>query len=114
MNVNNEVFDKKWEQIRAQTKVWWSLFTDADLEKVEKAPIKRDKYAMMLRVKYGYTQQRARDEINKRITDLEINPPSSESMRASLDRQTSPKVLRVRKSRIKVPKSLSGDNISFE
>ena len=71
MKVDKHLFDNKWEQIRAQTKVWWSLFTEDDLEKVEKAPIKRDKYATMLRVKYGYTQERARDEINRRVAELE-------------------------------------------
>jgi hypothetical protein len=40
MNVNKDVFEDKWEQIRAQSKVWCSLFTDEDLKKVEKAPIK--------------------------------------------------------------------------
>ena len=73
MKVDKHVFDNKWEQIRAQTKVWWSLFTEDDLEKVEKAPIKRDKYAIMLRVKYGYTQERARDEINRRVAELEAD-----------------------------------------
>lgn len=100
MDVNKDVFDNKWEQIRAQTKAWWGLFSDDDLDKVAKAPIKRDKYAMMLRVKYGYTQQRARDEINQHITDLEANPPSSESMRASLDRKNSSLAPKARKSRI--------------
>jgi hypothetical protein len=98
-NVNKDVFENKWEQIRAQSKVWWSLFSDDDLNKVEKATIKRDKYAMMLRVKYGYTHERAREEINKRITDLEANPPSPELMRDSLDRQAGSKVSKVRKSR---------------
>ena len=55
MNGNKAIFENKWEQIRAQTRVWWSLFTEEDLNKVEKAPVKIDKYAMMLRVKYGYT-----------------------------------------------------------
>ncbi|HET9587571.1 MAG TPA: hypothetical protein VFO91_02170 [Anaerolineales bacterium] len=73
MKVDKHLFDNKWEQIRAQTKVWWSLFTEDDLEKVEKAPIKRDKYATMLRVKYGYTQERARDEINRRVAELEAD-----------------------------------------
>jgi hypothetical protein len=99
MHANNDVFEDKWEQIRAQSKVWWSLFSDDDLNKVEKAAIKHDKYAMMLRVKYGYTHERAREEINKRITDLEANPPSPELMRDSLDRQASSKVSKVRKSR---------------
>jgi len=100
MNVNEDVFENKWEQIRAQSQVWWSLFSEDDLNKVEKAPVKRAKYAMMLRVKYGYTQQRAKEEINQRITDLEANPPSSEIMRDSLDRQNSSLAPKVRKSRI--------------
>jgi len=101
MNVNKDVFENKWEQIRAQSKVWWGLFSEDDLDKVAKAPIKHDKYAMMLRVKYGYTHQRAREEISKRVTDLEANPPSIELMRSSLDRQTSAKVPKVRKNRTK-------------
>ena len=103
MNVSKVVFENKWEQIRAQSKMWWGLFSEDDLNKVANAPVKRDKYAMLLRVKYGYTHERAREEINKRITDLEINPPSSELMRDSLDRQANSKGSKVRKSRIKKP-----------
>jgi hypothetical protein len=71
MNVNKDVFEDKWEQIRPQTQAWWSLFTEDDLKKVEKAPIKLDKYAMMLRMKYGYSHERARQEISRRVTELE-------------------------------------------
>ncbi len=71
MNVNKDIFENKWEKIRAQSQGWWSLFTEEDLKKVEKAPIKLDKYAMMLRMKYGYTHERAREEIKKRIATLE-------------------------------------------
>lgn len=34
MNVNKDIFESKWEQIRAQAKVWWSLFMEDDLKKV--------------------------------------------------------------------------------
>ena len=101
MNVSKDVFENKWEQIRAQSKMWWGLFSEDDLNKVANAPVKRDKYAMMLRVKYGYTHERARDEINKRVTDLEANPPSSELMQDSRDRQASAKVSKARKNRIR-------------
>ena len=97
----NDVFETKWEQIRAQSNVWWSLFSEDDLNRVENAPIKRDKYAMMLRVKYGYSHDRAREEIDKRITDLEVSPPSREAMRDSLDRQASSKIPKVQKRRTK-------------
>ena len=106
MNVNNmnkDIFENKWEQIRAQSKAWWSLFSDDDLIKVEKATIKRDKYAMMLRVKYGYSHERAREEINKHIAGLEANPPSPELMGDWLARQARSKVSKVRKSRTKRP-----------
>ena len=99
MNVNKDVFENKWKQIRAQSKAWWSLFSEDDLNKVEKADIKSDKYTMMLRVKYGYTHERAQEEINKHIAELESNPPSSELMQASLDRQASSKSPKVRKRR---------------
>ena len=71
MNVNKDSFEHKWVQIRTQSTVWWSLFTEEDLKKVEKAPIKFNKYAMLLRVKYGYTHERAREEIKKRVAELE-------------------------------------------
>jgi hypothetical protein len=111
--MNNDVFEKKWEQIRAQSKVWWSLLTDDDLNKVEKATIKRDKYAMMLRVKYGYTHERAKEEINRRVVDLESNPPSPELVRDSLNRQESPKVSRTRNRRAKKFKSYFDDSIEI-
>lgn len=100
MNVNKDVFENRWDQIRAQSKAWWSLFSDDDLNKVANAPIKHDKYAMMLRVKYGYSSVRAKEEINKRITALETNPLTSELMRQP-DQKASSKVSKVRKSRTK-------------
>jgi hypothetical protein len=77
--MNKNVFEEKWKQIRAQSKTWWSLFNDEDLVKVDKAPVKRDKYVVMLQVKYGYTRQHAWDEISKHVAAYEaqekINTP---------------------------------------
>jgi hypothetical protein len=101
MQVNKDLFENKWEQIRAQSTVWWDLLSEDDLNKVEKATIKRDKYAMLLRVKYGYTHERAKEEINKHVAALEVNPPIPELMRDSLDRQAISKAPKVRKSRTK-------------
>ena len=102
MNVlNKDDFENKWQQIRAHSKAWWSLFSEDDLNKVEKATIKRDKYAMLLRVKYGYTHERAKEEINKRITNLGDNPPDTELIQNSPDQKAESKVQKVRKSRMK-------------
>lgn len=69
--MNKDLFESKWQQIRSQTTTWWSLMSDPDLIKVDKADVKLDKYVTMLRVKYGYTREQARKEISKRMTEYE-------------------------------------------
>jgi len=59
-------FDQKWKLIRGQTVEWFSLLAEHDLKKVDKADDKLDKFVTMLQVKYGYTRQQAKEEINKR------------------------------------------------
>jgi hypothetical protein len=84
---HNELFESRWEQVRTQSRQWWSLFSEEDLDKVENAPIKRDKYVMMLQVKYGYTRDFAREEITRRLADLQASPPSSEAMVEALSQR---------------------------
>ena len=67
--MNRDVFASKWTQIRGKSKEWWSLINDLDLSRVDKAKIKLDKYIVLLQVKYGYTKQRAKEEINKRVAE---------------------------------------------
>jgi hypothetical protein len=69
--MNKNVFEGKWKEIRGKSKGWWSLINDLDLSRVDKAPIKLDKYVVLLQVKYGYTKQFAREEINRRIEEHE-------------------------------------------
>jgi hypothetical protein len=44
---------------------------DYDLNKVDKAEVKFDKFVTMLQVKYGYTRQKARDEIGRLWAEYE-------------------------------------------
>jgi uncharacterized protein YjbJ (UPF0337 family) len=67
--MDKHVFEGKWKQIRGKSKEWWSLINDLDLSRVDKAKIKLDKYIVLLQVKYGYTKQRAKEEINKRVAE---------------------------------------------
>jgi uncharacterized protein YjbJ (UPF0337 family) len=61
--MNNNILEGKWKQIRGQAKVWWGKLTDDDLEKVGGS---YDKLIGLLQVKYGYTQQQAEQEYEKR------------------------------------------------
>lgn len=58
-------FDEKWKLIRGQSLEWFSLMAEQDLKKVDKADDKLDKFVTILQVKYGYTREQAREEINK-------------------------------------------------
>ncbi|HLO32529.1 MAG TPA: hypothetical protein VK249_25505 [Anaerolineales bacterium] len=65
MIMNKTVFEENWKLIRAQSTERWSLMADYDLTKVDKAQVKFDKFLTMLRVKYGYSPEQAREEIGR-------------------------------------------------
>jgi len=65
------IFEGKGKQIRGKSKEWWSLINDLDLSRVDQAAVKLDKYVVLLQVKYGYSKQYAREEINKRVAEHE-------------------------------------------
>jgi hypothetical protein len=69
--VNKTLFEEKWKVIREQITARWSLMVEYDLLKVDKADVKFDKFANMLQVKYGYSRQKAKDEIAKLWSEYE-------------------------------------------
>lgn len=75
--MNKKLFESKWKQIRSHTTAWWTLMSEYDLIKVDKAEVKFDKYVTMLQVKYGYTRQQAKTEIDRRVAGFEAELESS-------------------------------------
>ena len=69
--MNKAIFEEKWDIIRGQITARWSLMVEYDLIKVDKAEVKFDKFATMLQVKYGYTRQKAKEEIGKLWAEYE-------------------------------------------
>lgn len=63
--INKTIFEENWKAIRDQSTARWSLMADYDLNNVDKAESKFDRFVTMLQVKYGYTRQQSKDEINK-------------------------------------------------
>jgi uncharacterized protein YjbJ (UPF0337 family) len=66
--MNKDILTGKWKQIRGQAKGWWGKLTDDDLDR---ANGKLDVLTGLLQEKYGYTRQRAADEIDKRMKEFE-------------------------------------------
>jgi glycine cleavage system pyridoxal-binding protein P len=71
--VNKTIFEEKWSVIRTLLTAKWSLMVEYDLNKVDKAEVKFDKFVTMLQVKYGYTRQEARDKIGILWAEYEAN-----------------------------------------
>jgi len=61
--MNQNILEGKWKQMRGQVKIWWGKLTDDDLDKVGG---NIEKLTGVLQEKYGYTQQQAQAEIEKR------------------------------------------------
>jgi len=68
--MNKDIFEGKWKQIRGEAKAWWGKLSDDDLDR---AAGKVDVLAGILQEKYGYTRQRAAEEIDKRVTKYEAS-----------------------------------------
>ena len=73
MVMNKIIFEEQWKVIRGQSTARWSLVGDFDLGKVDKANNKYDRFVTMLQVKYGYTRQQARIEVNKFWMEYKAN-----------------------------------------
>jgi len=68
--MNKDILEGKWKQMRGNAKTWWGKLTDDDLDR---AAGKYDVLAGLLQEKYGYTRQRADEEIDKRLKELEAS-----------------------------------------
>ena len=71
MIMNKTIFEENWKLFRAQATGWWSLMAEYDLSKVDKADVKFDKFVTMLQVKYGYSREKAREEISRHWGEYE-------------------------------------------
>ena len=81
MAITKTIFDKNWKKIiRPQSSARWNLIAEYDLVRVDKADAKFDKFATMLQVKYGYTRQRAYQEINRMWVEHEIKTRVAQKM----------------------------------
>ena len=68
--MNKDILEGKWKQMRGNAKTWWGKLTDDDLDR---AAGKYDVLAGLLQEKYGYTRQRADEEIDTRLKEFEAS-----------------------------------------
>ena len=60
--MNRDIVGGKWQQLRGKVKEEWGKLTDDDLKVAEG---KFDKLAGLIRERYGYTREKAEDELER-------------------------------------------------
>jgi uncharacterized protein YjbJ (UPF0337 family) len=66
--MNKDILQGKWRQMRGEMKKWWGELTDDELDKIEG---NRDKLLGLLQEKYGYSRQKAEEEVGRRFDAYE-------------------------------------------
>jgi uncharacterized protein YjbJ (UPF0337 family) len=69
-----DVLEGKWQKIQGEVKEQWSKLTDSDLKKIKG---RRDKLEGALREKYGYTKQKAREEVDNYLNEFSDHASSA-------------------------------------
>lgn len=59
--MNSDILEGKWKQLKGEVQKRWGELTDDELDQVEGH---REKLIGKLQEKYGYTRERAENEIN--------------------------------------------------
>jgi uncharacterized protein YjbJ (UPF0337 family) len=59
--MSDDIFKGKWKQLRGQVQQKWGDLTNDDLDKVQGA---QTEFEGLLQERYGYTKERARQEVN--------------------------------------------------
>jgi uncharacterized protein YjbJ (UPF0337 family) len=55
-----------WEDLRPQLRSWWDRLTEADLVQIGG---QRDRLISLLQQRYGYTRERAQQEVDRRLQE---------------------------------------------
>lgn len=66
--MNKDILQGQWKQIRGEVRAWWGKLTDNDLDRIAG---KFDVLVGILQEKYGYTRERAANEVEERVSAYE-------------------------------------------
>jgi uncharacterized protein YjbJ (UPF0337 family) len=71
--VNTDILKGNWKQVKGQLKEWWGQLTDDDLDRIEGSS---EKLIGRLQERYGWTRERAEEEIDRRLAKGATDPPA--------------------------------------
>jgi len=66
--MNEDIFKGKWKQLRGQIQQKWGDLTNDDLDRIQGA---RTEFEGLLQERYGYTRERAQQEVDNLLRTAE-------------------------------------------
>jgi uncharacterized protein YjbJ (UPF0337 family) len=66
--MNIDIVKGQWKQFRGKARVWWGKLTEDDLDVIDG---NRDQLIGKLQERYGYSKDKAAQEVNLRLKELE-------------------------------------------
>jgi uncharacterized protein YjbJ (UPF0337 family) len=66
--MNDDVLAGKWKQVKGNARQWWGKLTDDDINRMTG---KMEELAGKLQERYGWSRERANDEINRRLREMD-------------------------------------------
>ena len=69
--MNEDTLKGQWKQFRGKAREWWGELTDDDLDMING---RFDQMVGKLQELYGYSQERARNEVEMHLRELERMP----------------------------------------
>jgi uncharacterized protein YjbJ (UPF0337 family) len=67
-NMNEDILKGKWKQFRGSVKQRWGELTDDELDQIDG---RRDQLVGKLQEKYGYSRDRAEQELNRFMDEVD-------------------------------------------
>jgi uncharacterized protein YjbJ (UPF0337 family) len=61
----------QWEQLRPQVRSWWDRLTEADVAQIGG---QKDRLISLVQQRYGYTRERAQQEVDRRLQEYGERP----------------------------------------
>jgi uncharacterized protein YjbJ (UPF0337 family) len=66
--MNDDILAGKWKQVKGNARQWWGKLTDDDIDKMTG---KTEELVGKLQERYGWSRDRANDEINRRLREID-------------------------------------------
>ncbi len=68
--ISTDILEAKWKQLRGKIKEQWGKITDYDLDKIGG---KREQLVGLIQEKYGYTKEKAHQEVEQFLKRMNIH-----------------------------------------